>query len=100
MIGQVTTKNGEKQKFSYYEIKKTGKHVVRFYVDNYFGDNGKKKRQWNGKGCTFKTIGEAAEFGTFVCQNIPKANCQIAIKKFLDEYADKKSSTLEQYLCT
>jgi hypothetical protein len=101
MIVQVTTKNNEIQKFNYYDRAADGKYVVRFYVDNYFGKNGKKKSQWTGRGCTFKTIGEAVEFGTYICKNLSKANCQVTIKEFINAYADykKSSTTLEQFLC-
>ena len=100
MITQVTTKNGKTQKFNYYRVNSTGKYVVRFYVDNYFGKNGKKKSQWTGRGCRFNTIGEATEFGTFISQNLPKAGCQSTIKNFINAYADYKKAvnTLEEFL--
>ena len=101
MITQVTAKDGKPQKFSYYHVNTTGKHVVRFYISNYIGKNGKKKSQWTGRGCQFNTIGEAVEFGTFVAQNITKSNCQITIKQFVNALADynKAASNLEEFLC-
>lgn len=98
---QVTTKDGSQQYFNYYERYATGKYVVRFYVNDYFGKNAKKKTQWTGRGCTFSTIGEAVEFGTYVSKNLPSAGSQPVIKEFVNKLADynKATANLEEFLC-
>lgn len=101
MQAQATTKDGSQQRFNYYINRATGKYVVRFYVDDYFGKNEKKKSQWTGRGCSFDTVGEAVEFGTYVSQNLPTSKSQPVIKELINKLANYNQSkaSLEEYLC-
>lgn len=84
-----TAKDGKTQKFNAYPVYKTGKFVTRFYVENYM--NGTKK-QWCGKGCTFKTQEEAIAFGYKIASSTEKAGDWPSVKKVVELNAAYKKT--------
>ena len=87
------TKDGSFQEINFYHLNKTGKYQLRFYVDNYYGTNGKKKTQWCGSGCLFNTRCEAIDFGIFVCKNLKTSKDFTVIRDFLTSNAKFLKST-------
>lgn len=87
------TKDGSYQGINFYHRNADGKYVLRFYVNNYFGTNGKKKNQWCGRGCIFNTRCEAIDFGIFVCKNIKTSRDFTIIRDFLTSNAKFLKST-------
>ena len=90
---QEKTKDGSYQGINFYHLHANGKYPLRFYVDNYYGRNGKKKTQWCGTGCQFDTRCQAMEFGLFVCRNIKTAGDYTIIRDFLTSNAKFLKST-------